>query len=136
VARLEYALVAEAARLDAGGTVSILGGAFTKLLVAGVPAQAPMSVVGRVTMERGEDPARLRLSLVGPDEAFKVSLDSEVAAPTDEAPPGTTPGTLFVLTTLLPVLKTGLFTVSVRLEDQEPIALRFVVAVNDPPPEA
>lgn len=136
MARMDWALLAESAKLDAGGTVSMLGGSFTRLLVPNTPTQVPVSIVGRVLMEGQTRSARLRVLVAGPDDSFKISVDSEVAPPTDAPIPGIPPATLIVLSTLLPVPQAGEYKIEVQVEDDDPLTLKFVVVVQEPSVEA
>lgn len=131
MAQLDYALLAEHARLEPGGTVSLLGASFSQLVVPAVPAQVPLAVVGRVLFSVGEGSQALLLTILGPDDLFRVTLDTEVDTPSDPVP-GVGPAVSFVISLMLPLPAEGVYSIQLALEGAVSKTMEFRVVATGP----
>jgi hypothetical protein len=138
MAQLQYAYLAEHARLDPQGTVSVLGGGFNRLQVPRVPSTVGLSVVGSFKFEQGDDVHAIRLTIVGPNESFRVSFDTEIDPAGPEAKEGAetyVTYVTFVANGLIPVPRAGAYQVLVQTEDGEPFRIPLlIIAPSDPSP--
>lgn len=125
-ARLDYALLAESARLEPGGTVSLWGGSFSRIVVPGFPTQVPLAIVGRVLLGSQEGPLTLQIKINGPDDLYRVTLDTEVGG-SGEQMEGVEPAATVVASVLLPIPVEGLYVLEAGLPDRDPKVMKFRV---------
>ena len=130
MARLDYALIAEHARVDPGGTLSLLGGSFSQLTVGSVPAQVHLAIAGRVLIEGEEDPISVRVTFGGPDDlGFKVNFETEIGPPGDDTVEGVPPAVTFAVAGPWPLPGAGLYAFTLQVEEAEPVRMTFRVAL-------
>lgn len=130
MARLDYALLTEHARVDPGGTLSVLGGSFSRLAVASVPAQVHLAVAGRVLIDGEEDPISVRVTFDGPvDSGLKVSFETELEPPGDDPVEGVAPAITFAVAGPWPVPSEGLYAITVQVAESEPARMTFRVSL-------
>lgn len=67
MAELDHALLADYARVDADGTLTVVGGHRTTIAVPALPAQQVLAVAGRLWMGRREPAAQLALAARTPE---------------------------------------------------------------------
>ncbi|SDQ85835.1 hypothetical protein [Quadrisphaera sp. DSM 44207] len=67
MAELDYAVLADFARVDGDGTLTVVGAHRAVVLAPALPAQQVLSVAGRVWMGRREPAAQLSLGAMTPD---------------------------------------------------------------------
>lgn len=134
MARWDYLMLAESARVESGGSVSLLGGSFSRLMVPSLPVQASLAVVGRAFMDPGEAPAPVVIRMIGPDDTYKVSLDTLLDANTGDEPiEGIDPNVVFAMSLLAPLVKEGVYTVEAEIvETGETRAASFRAALTTP----
>jgi hypothetical protein len=75
VAELDYAVLADYARVDGDGTLTVVGAHRTVVTVPALPAQQVLAVAGRVWMGRREPSARLTLGALTPHGDVGVVAD-------------------------------------------------------------
>lgn len=135
MAVLEYAFLAEYIRLDPSGTWSALGAAFSNITAASLPAQQPLSIGGRVLLDDDEDVARVRFTITGPDDTFRLVTEA-MTAPVqvaDDAEPDEPRAVMFAAMGVIPLATAGRYTVEVQAGDGPSQTLWFRVKVADSP---
>lgn len=128
MATLDYAFLADYAKVTANGTLTSVGASWTYLQAVNLPTQHRMSVAGRVRAKIAEDPVELRIEVKGPEELFHLGLDAQL-----RATPGARPygdgyiGHLFALDMQVPLPRTGLYTVTLSVDGKWARDLKFDV---------
>jgi hypothetical protein len=125
---LDYAFIAEYARVDPGGKLTAIGASYTEVPVPQLPVSHLLSVAGRIRSTLESEPARLRVVLKPPGGNVSLSLESELRPGADLRPyDGDKVGIVFALTTVVPLTTPGLCEVRLFLDDQEVRLLMFEV---------
>lgn len=130
---LDYAFLADYARVDPSGTLTAVGASYTQLTTDAVPSTHLLSVAGRVRSKAGAPPVGLEIILRAPDAAYTMTLGAEL-----QEGPGTRPyadgriGLLFAVTAGVPIVAEGLYEVEVRLEGEARRLLVFEVKLREP----
>lgn len=130
MAELDYAFLAEYAKVEPSGNLTAVGASYTHVAVSGFPAQHLVSVAGRVRIKLGETPS-LRVRLQSPDESLTLEAGLQLAAGPDSRPYGPNLDTLgiqFAMTVALPLPVPGLYKVHVLLDDEEVRFLAFTAS--------
>jgi hypothetical protein len=140
VARWDYLMLAESARVEPGGSVSLLGGSFSRLMVPSLPVQTSLAVVGRAFMDPGEGPAPVVIRMIGPDDTYRISAETLLDANTGGEPvEGIGLNIVFAMSLLAPLVKEGVYTVEAEiLETGETRSVSFRAALatpTDPSPQ-
>jgi hypothetical protein len=78
MAELDYAFLADFARVDANGTLTSVGASFTHVQVQTLPMQRMLSVAGRIRSRRGDPPVALRVSISTPRDEIQLSFDAQL----------------------------------------------------------
>lgn len=111
---LDYAFVADYARVEPNGTLTAIGASWTHLWVSEMPTVHRLSVAGRVRATAAESSVPMRIEVLGPDGEVVVGTDFEL-----QVGEGVTPyrdnriGLLFAIEAVLPILDVGRFQVRV-----------------------
>lgn len=119
VAELDYAFLAEYAKVEPGGNLTAVGASYTYLTVKAFPGQHLLSVAGRIRIKVGETP-RLLLSVASPNERIRIDTEVQLHAGDDARPYGPnldTIGLQFALTLMLTLPDPGLYAVNLALDD-------------------
>jgi hypothetical protein len=111
MAMIDYAFLADFAKVEPNGTLTAVGASFTFIEVGGLPAGHLLAVAGRV---RGviDETVDLTLEIKGPDDAFRIGANLQL-----EPGPGSRPygdgkiGHLFAINVQIPLPTAGLYTV-------------------------
>jgi Family of unknown function (DUF6941) len=130
MAELDYAFLADYAKVEIDGKLTAVGASYTHLFVAGFPGQHLVSVAGRVRAKIGEQPT-LRVSLVSPEELFRIDTETQLTAGEKAIPYGPdldTIGIQFALTFIMPLPKAGLYEMNLTLNDEHVRMLAFTAA--------
>jgi len=132
VAKLDYALLAEFAKLDAAGSMNIIGAGFVRIAASAIPAQQLFSVVGRLWCDPAD--SNIPMRVVFSDRAGQLRIASEgLLSPQPHA--ATVDGLVsvsFVSTQIVPVPRYGMYDVEVWLGDEMAQALFFEVVPVEP----
>lgn len=88
MATLDYALLAEYARIDPAGLVTIVGGSFDRVQMSGTSEWQQTYVVMRVLLGESEEDAPFEISIDPPNESYSLKFAgttsrNPVAAPVD-----------------------------------------------------
>ncbi len=133
MAELDYAYLAEYARVDPGGSLTSVGGSYTHVGVGAVPAQHLLGVAGRIRTTT--DSPGVTLRIVMRDEAKKMSLSLETQLQPEENArvyAGNKVGILFAINTVMPIVGLGSYEVVVELDDVPVRHLYFTVEHAQP----
>jgi hypothetical protein len=129
VAELDYAFIAEYAKVEPGGKLTTVGASYTHLIVSAVPAQHLLAVAGRIRAAENELPD-VTVSIVSPGGRFKISLELSMSDASGIRPYDGKIGILFAANTLVPLLEPGLYEVFIAVDGQEARRLAFDVEVG------
>lgn len=135
MARLQYVLLAEYARVDASGLLTIVGAGFDRIAVNALPSQIPLACAMRVLLTESEKDARLSVSL-RPPSGVGLRMETVLAAPIDARPHKGLVGVAFAATFGLPVSSPGTYTFEVSVNDEQADDISFEVEVQRPPEQA
>lgn len=127
MATLDYALLAEFARVDAAGLLTVVGASFDRLQAPGPGTGQQMAVVLRVLLDEDEPAADFQVNIEPPNFQFTISFTgtaerNDLAVPVD--------GHIAVslaLDVTVPLLAAGRYVVSVSLGETVVKRLPFVV---------
>jgi hypothetical protein len=130
VADLDYAFLADYAKVERSGTLTAVGASFTHLVVPMLPGTHLMSIAGRVRSTIDAGPVSLTATLTPPDtDRFTVAFNMELTAGPEARPYGDgRVGLLFAITTAVPLQSEGLYRVALELEGSIARTLMFDVS--------
>lgn len=125
---LDYAFLAEYAKVEAQGTLTVVGASFTRLRVPTLPAAIPLAVAGRLRVATGETPVQLRVVFSGPSDASpRIDVETEIPAEGAEPYDGRL-GLLFAIGTNWPIQEYGIFSIEISLDGSLVRTLKFHAA--------
>lgn len=130
MAVIDYAFLADFARVEPSGSLTVLGASFTFVDVASLPAGRMLAIAGRVRAEADET-VELDVSITAPQEAFRIGASMML-----EPGPGARPygdnklGHLFAMNVQVPLPTVGLYVVELKVDDSHR-RLAFEVVVAD-----
>jgi hypothetical protein len=130
VAELDYAFLAEYAKVEPGGNLTAVGASYTHLFVPAFPNQHLVSVAGRVRAAVGESPS-LRITFQTPNETFQMQADVQLNAVPDARPYGPAldmVGLQFAMSFVVPLPTQGLYEVHLALDEVHVRMLAFTAA--------
>ncbi|WP_156721340.1 DUF6941 family protein [Streptomyces apocyni] len=129
MARLQYFLLAEYARVDAGGLLTVVGAGFDRVAVDALPGQLSLGCAARVLLDEGESEAQLSVA-VRPPQGRGLAIASTVRPPVDAKPHLGHVGVIFAATFGLPVVAEGLYTFEVTVNGEERQDASFTVELQ------
>jgi len=128
MANLDYAFLADFAKVEPNGTLTTVGASFTFVTAVALPTTHQMAVAGRARGGIDEDAIPLRIEIVGPDEAFQLGAEGLLLKGPHARPyGGGLIGHVFALNVQIPLSTEGLYVVNVRVGDEAPRRLAFDV---------
>lgn len=130
---LDYAFLADFAKVDASGKLTSVGASFTHLTAATLPTSQIMSVAGRVRVAEESGPLPLLVRFIGPDDSSPTIEATMSLARGSARPYEGRVGVLFTMTTLLPLSSEGLHEVHILLNGEEVRRLAFFVEAAPAP---
>lgn len=131
---MDYAFLAEYAKVDPGGNLTAVGASYTHLLVPSFPAGHLVSVAGRVRAGMGEAPS-LRVVALTPGESVRIETEMQLAPASQARPYDPDQGTVglqFALSMILPMPTPGLYTFDLVLEGVQVRRLAFTAEQAEP----
>jgi len=132
VASLDFAFLAESARVDAGNTLSGLGIGFTHAYVARLPMAINVTVAGLAWMtEEDQGSTQLSLTLVGAEETYEASLDATLTVHPVERPLEGRFAATFDIPVTVAVPVAGIYRVTIRLDGTIAKTLAFEVLKDE-----
>lgn len=134
MAELDYAFLADFARVDPNGTLTAVGASWTQVLTPTVPSTHRMAVAGRVRSRLGAAAVPFTLEVQGPGESFRMQINGELRSDNHAFPYGDGKiGIIFALNLDVPLPTAGLYQVYLSLDEVRVRRLAFDVFVGAPP---
>lgn len=128
MAELDYAFLADFARVEPNGTLTAVGASWTHLWVTQLPSVHRMAIAGRVRAAVSEGRIPVRVEIIDPEGSTIVSTDFGLEAGEGSLPyDGDRLGHLFAIETVIPIVSHGKFKVSVILSGDRVRDLFFEV---------
>ncbi|MBB6571699.1 hypothetical protein HPO96_29260 [Kribbella sandramycini] len=129
MAELDYAFVADYAKVERSGTLTVVGASYTQVTVSRLPAAHLMSIAGRVRSRVDAGPVSLTVTIKPPlTDQFVVVFTMDLTPEPDARPYGDGRlGLLFAITTGLPLDHEGVYTIDLELEGSHARTLMFEV---------
>jgi hypothetical protein len=126
VAELDYAFLADYARVDPTGTLTAVGASYTHAIVQSIPTNHLVSVAGRVRSTLGTPPVELEVKFSPPDRGYSLAFTAELIPDNSPSPyEGNKVGLLFAITTGLPIISEGLYEVEIFVDGNAARLLKF-----------
>ena len=123
---LDYAFLAEYARVDANGTLSALGASFTRIHTTELPFAHIISIAGRIRCSEDLRPT-VHVLFQSPDKSTTVSAELNTTTTTGLLPYEGKVGILFSIRIMVPLLEIGLHSVDIALDGAHARTLKFEV---------
>jgi len=136
LARLDYALLAEFARVDHGGLLTVVGGGFTQVNVTSLPAQRQLYVAMRLLLAANEDGAEVTFTVRPPDGRYKINLAGAVERPVNASAIKGEIGVMLATGVGVPLPVDGRYEVQITVNGESSSQLPFVVHVLSTLPDA
>jgi hypothetical protein len=130
VAELDYAFLADYAKVERSGTLTAIGASFTHVAATTLPTTHLMAVAGRVRSSIDAGTVGLTITITPPDtDRFTVTFGVELGPAPDARPYGEgRVGLLFAITTGVPLQSEGVYKVGLELEGSLARTLMFEVS--------
>lgn len=121
MAEIDYAFVADYARVEENGTLTTVGASYMFLGVERFPAPHRLYIAGRVRGREDEEPPVMSVTVTGPgDPPFKVSTTAQLQRSTNARPYGDGKlGYLFAMEASIVLAAPGLCEVIITLPDYD-----------------
>lgn len=133
MAEIDYAFLADFAKVEANGSLTVVGASWTHLTARILPAAHRMAVAGRIKARADEDPIQLSVTVSGPEGTFQITTQGELTARPDSVTYGDGwVGHLFALDLQIPLPAPGLYTVNVEVAGGGDRRLAFEVSAAEP----
>lgn len=128
MADLDYAFIADFAKVESNGTLTAVGASWTHLRARSIPSSHRMAVAGRVRARVDEGPVTIRIDLAGPEGSFRLAADAPLQPVLGVQSYGDGYiGLLFALDVQVPLPKHGLYTIMISVNGEESRRLAFDV---------
>lgn len=133
MAELDYAFVAEYAKVEQGGSLTSVGASYTHLTVPSLPVQHLLCVAGRIRAGVDELP-EIGVEIQSPGGNFKLGINMVTTDVSGYRPYDGKIGLLFAANTFIPILVAGLYEVHIAVDGSLARRLAFDVEVSKPNP--
>jgi hypothetical protein len=127
VATLDYALLAEYARIDATGLATIVGGSFDRVRVSGTSGVQSTYVVLRVLLDEAEDDTSFEVSIEPPSKTYSLQVAGTTSRNPDAVPVDGRLGVVVVIGASVPLPEPGRYVAKVTLAGRHVQDLPFMV---------
>lgn len=134
MARLQYALLAEFAKVDAGGLLTVVGAGFDRVAAQALPAHQAIAVGLRALLAQDEAEAPLRVML-RPPEGLTLRFETVLRPAPDARPHGGYIGVAMAINLTVPLMVPGAYHLSIAVDGEEQQELSFEVEVSGPAPQ-
>lgn len=131
MATLDYAFVADFAKVEPNGTLTTVGASWTFLEASVLPTVHRMAVAGRVRTQVGDAPTDIRVTVRGPGGLFELSADGQFSGPAPRPYADGRVGQLFALDLQIPLPEAGLYEVLIDIDGERARRLAFEVAASE-----
>ena len=129
VATLDYALLAEYARIDPAGLVTIVGGSFDRVQAPSTGGIQQTYVVMRVLLDESEEAASFEVSVEPPNKAYAMQLAGTARRNPAAVPVDGRVGVTLTIGLMVPIVAVGRYVATVSLEGQPVQDLPFMVDI-------
>jgi hypothetical protein len=129
VATLDYALLADYARIDSAGLVTIVGGSFDRVQATSTGGAQQTYVVMRVLLDEAEETASFEVSVEPPTKTYALQLAGTAARNPAAMPVDGRVGVTLTIGLMVPIVAAGRYVARVSLEGQPVQDLPFVVDI-------
>jgi hypothetical protein len=129
MATLDYALLAEYARIDPAGLVTIVGGSFDRVQATSTSGAHQTYVVMRVLLDESEGAASFEVSVEPPNRAYALQLTGTAARNPAAVPVDGRVGVTLTIGFMVPIVVAGRYVARVSVEGQPVQDLPFVVDI-------
>jgi hypothetical protein len=130
VAELDYAVLADYARVDGDGTLTVVGSHRAVVSVPALPAQHVLAVAGRVWMGRREPAARLSLGALTPQGDVGTVADWSLDPGLEQAEGSGRASASFAVTVVAPVEVIGAYALILSVNGEVARSLPFSVVTG------
>lgn len=133
MATLDYALLAEYARIDPAGLVTIVGGSFDRVQATRTSGAQQTYVVMRVLLDESEEAASFEVSIEPPGKNYTLQVAGTAARNPAAVPVDGRVSVTLAIGLMVPIVAAGRYVARVSLEGKPVQDLPFVVdlARND-----
>lgn len=131
MAELDYAYLAEYARVDPPGAITAVGASYTHIFVPTFPGQHLLSVAGRIRTVVGEGSLTLGIA-VRFEAAFELKVELPILEADNARPYNDKVGRLFAITTVVPLPGPGLYEVDLSIDGENVRRLAFDAELAGP----
>ncbi|MBS2964908.1 hypothetical protein KGA66_17765 [Actinocrinis puniceicyclus] len=132
LARLQYALLAEFARVDAGGLLTVVGAGFDRVVVPTLPSQQSVGLALRLLVPEGQAESVATL-LFRPPEGPHLRVESLLPTPPDAKPHLGLIGVPLAINLTVPLIAAGVYRWSIAIDGEEEHAITFEVEEQESP---
>jgi hypothetical protein len=129
VATLAYALLAEYARIDPAGLVTIVGGSFDRIQATNTSGAQQTYIVMRVLLDELEEAASFEVSIEPPGKSYTLPVTGTAARNPAAVQVDGRVGVTLTIGFMIPIIAAGRYVARVSLEGQPVQDLPFVVDV-------
>lgn len=133
MAELDYAMLAEFARLDASGLLTVVGGNFDQVATGRSGVVYPCALFLRFRLDQGEDSVSFEVKINGADEPEPIVGVTGSAQISPDA--ASIDGKYYpqsVVPLGVPLMKAGRYTVAVTVDGEVAREMPFVVTFSEP----
>lgn len=127
VATLDYALLAEYARVDPSGLLTVVGASFDRVQAQNEKAAHQVFVALRVLLDEAESSVDFEITVRPPSEVFSLALSGHSERNPDAIPVDGKVAVVVTAGMLVPLPEPGRYVVSVTLSDGQHRELPFIV---------
>lgn len=131
LARLQYAVLAEFAKVDAGGLLTIVGAGFDRVMAGSLPSHQPIALALRSLLAEDEPEASVVLTL-RPPEGLAFRFATALRPAEDARFHQGYVGVATAINLTVPLMVPGVYHLSVAVNDEEQQELSFEVEVSGP----
>jgi len=118
MATLDYALLAEYARIDPAGMVTIVGGSFDRVQASSTSGVQQTYVVIRVLLDKSEEAVAFEVSVGPPNKTYARQLAGTAKRNPAAVPVDGRVGVTLAIGLMVPIVAAGRYVVRVSLEGQ------------------
>lgn len=132
MATLDYALLAEYARVDSAGLLTVVGGSFDRVRAAGPAAAQQVFLALRVLVDEDEDPVQIDIKVQSPGGEYELGMSGLAERNANAQPVDGRVNVMLAFGVVVPLSSAGRYVVRVALSGEVVRDLPFVVEMNQP----
>ena len=128
MAELDYAFIADFAKVEPNGTLTVNSASWTSLRTPVLPVARRLAIAGRIRAHVDESPVALQIVFSAPDQAFNIGTEALLSPGPDARPYGDGKiGHLFALDWQVLLPSVGLYTINITINGEHARRLAFDV---------